>query len=134
MRRMSSKLNRGGENNGSLREARTNEKLRNSSHHRKRYCASRRRAEYDDAVLVDGKGGCRGALCELPIQTTVIDPGKGVTAVGDGTLEDVDLRAEAVLERHDDPAALETVLDLVFVDHVRVAEDEGSAMDREDWS
>lgn len=116
------------------RESGTNGESRNSSHHGKRYCASGRRAEYDDAVLVHGKGGCRGALCELPIQTTVVDPGKGVTAVGDGALEDVDLRAEAVLERHDDPAALEAVLDLVFVDHVRVAEDEGTAMDCEDCS
>jgi hypothetical protein len=66
---------------------------------------------------------------QVCIQLAGVDPLQQIATVGDRPVEDVDLRAETVVRRDDDPAARETVVDLRHGDHARVAEHEGAAVD-----
>jgi hypothetical protein len=63
------------------------------------------------------------------LQTAVMYPGEHITAILYWSIQQIDLRAQAVVRGQHDPATAQAVLDLISVDHFRRAEHPGAAMD-----
>jgi hypothetical protein len=68
-------------------------------------------------------------LVQTGFETAVVYPAKKITAVLNRPFEKVHLRTQAVVRCEHDPSAVQAVLDLIKIDHLRGAEHESSAVD-----
>jgi hypothetical protein len=68
-------------------------------------------------------------LVQTGFETAVVYPAKEITAVLNRPFEKVHLRTQAVVRCEHDPSAVQAVLDLIKIDHLRGAEHESSAVD-----
>ena len=89
-------------------------------------------AKGKDVVLIDCVR-CAARRRDMCLKMAVLDPYQHVAHVLHRPFQQVHLWAQPVVGHDNHPAAVETILDLVRVDHARRPEHERAAMDVDDW-
>ncbi len=93
---------------------------------------TRRCAKRKYVTQIQGIGGIARARRHNVVKPPVVDPRQEVAAVLNWPLEEVKLGTQPVVRGKHNPSSIETVLDLVFVDHLRRAKHKGPPMDVND--
>jgi len=98
-----------------------------------RQSAARGGSKRKDMVQVEGIGDL-GLGGDSILQSTAIHPTEEVATVPHWAIQQINLGAQPVIRDQHNPSTVQTVLNLVFVDHVRGPEHERAPMDIDDWT